>query len=177
MPSFEQNERQYLYNLQRYLRGIAVTDPSIPSPPLDGIFDTATEEAVMAFQKSQGLTATGKVDLETWNLIYNKYLTSLEKQADTEGFYIFPDKPMGYAVYPDEEHFLVMVIQYLLNELRILYDDIPENTQSGIYDAPTRQGILAFQMRNGLPPDDRVDHRTWNELNRAHRRLYTNNNI
>jgi peptidoglycan hydrolase-like protein with peptidoglycan-binding domain len=76
-------------------------------------------------------------------------------------------------VYPEEEHFLVMVIQFILNELRIAYDEIPQNSQSGVYDLATRQGILAFQRRNRLNESDRVDRATWNALAREYRRLYS----
>lgn len=173
MPPFETNQKEYILNLQRYLRQLSATEPDIPPPPLDGIFDTATEESLRQYQTLRGLPVTGRADLETWTRLYNDYLTSLEQQATAEGFFLFPNFPTDYAVYPEEEHFLVMVIQFILNELRIAYDEIPQNTQSGVYDIATRQGILAFQRRNRLKESDRVDKATWNALAREYRRLYS----
>jgi murein L,D-transpeptidase YcbB/YkuD len=174
MPPRE-NEREYILNLQRYLRQLSITELSLPSPPLDGIFDTATSEALQAYQASRGLPVTGRADLSTWTRLYEDYLDSLEQQARAEGFFLFPDGPNNFAVYPDEEHFLVMVIQYILNDLRTVYEDIPQNSQSGVYDAQTRQGVLEFQRRNGLQESDRVDRATWNALVKEHRRIYQGN--
>ena len=172
MPPFEANQREYILNLQRYLRQLSATEPTITPPPLDGIFDTATDDSLRQYQALRGLPVTGRADLETWTQLYNDYLISLDQQAAAEGFFLFPDFPSDYAVYPEEEHFLVMVIQFILNELRIAYDDIPPNSQSGVYDLATRQGILAFQRRTGLGESDRVDRATWNALAREYRRLY-----
>ena len=171
--STRENESEYIKNLQRYLRVISATQPQIPPPPLDGIFDEATERSLRIYQELRGLPATGRADLETWNRVYADYLAALQLQAASEGFYLFPNGPLNYAVYPDEEHFLVLIIQYILNELGALYDDIPKNSQSGVYDEMTRQGVLAFQRRNGLSENDRVDRQTWNALVREHKRILT----
>ena len=46
------NEREAIFNLQRYLRQLSYHDTAIPSPPLDGVMDTVTTDALKAFQKS-----------------------------------------------------------------------------------------------------------------------------
>ncbi len=171
--STRENESDYIKNLQRYLRVISATTPEIPPPPLDGIFDTATEQSLRVYQQLRGLPVTGRANLATWNRVYADYLAALQLQASSEGFYLFPDSPLNYAVYPDEEHFLVLIIQYILNELGAAYDDIPKNGQTGIYDEQTRQGVLAFQRRNGLPENDRVDRQTWNALTNEHKRVFS----
>ena len=42
------NLQDAIFNLQKYLRAISYADPRITRPPLDGIFDSATEESVLA---------------------------------------------------------------------------------------------------------------------------------
>ena len=59
--------------LQYLLSILAQFDSSIPFLTLDGIFGPQTEQAVQAFQVSQGLSATGRVNAETWNSLYNAY--------------------------------------------------------------------------------------------------------
>ena len=59
--------------LQYLLSILAQFDSSIPFLTLDGIFGPQTEQAVQAFQVSQGLPATGRVNAETWNSLYNAY--------------------------------------------------------------------------------------------------------
>lgn len=174
MPQ-ENNEREYILNLQRYLRQLAVTEPSLKALPLDGIFDTATQDALIAYQRSRSLPMTGRANFETWTRLYEDYLTSLNQQARSEGFYLFPNGPNNFALYPDDENFLVMVVQYILNELRVAYDSIPQNSQSGVYDAQTRQGVLTFQRHLGLNESDRVDRTTWNALAREYDRLLNKN--
>lgn len=169
------NERQSIENLQRYLRQLSFDFPDIPQVPVDGIFESATERALRTYQGMKGLPATGRADLETWTRLFEDYEASLVRNSRGEGFYIFPRMPKDYTLTLGEEHFLVEVIQYILNELRLLYDDIPQNGQSGIYDEPTRQGVAVFQRRHGLPVTDHVDRATWNALADAHRRVSDTN--
>ena len=171
MPEMTRNERQVIFNLQRYLRQLSFEFPEIPTVPLDGIFDSATEESLMAYQTMQGLARTGRADAITWDRLYADYLASLERNRRPRGFDIFPGRSPKDAIYPNEEHFAVEVIQYILNELRLIYDDIPQNDRSGRYDQATRQGILAFQRHHLLPEQDRVDLATWNALSDAYSRL------
>ena len=155
------NEREAIAALQRYLRQLSFDGHPIPLPPIDGIFDTRTEQALRAYQVTAGLDVTGTADYEA----------SLERNQPSEGLDLFPSLPKDYALYPAEEHFLVEVIQFMLNELRLWYDDIPPNGQSGIFDDATRQGVVAFQKRQGLTVNESVDRITWNALARDHRRL------
>lgn len=175
MPEQRPNERQSIINLQRYLRQLSFDFPTIPQVPIDGFFESVTEQALRAYQSMKGLPNTGRVDLQTWTRLFEDYELSLARNSRGEGFYIFPRDPKDYTLTLGEEHFLVEVIQYILNELRILYDDIPQNGQSGIYDEETKQGLAAFQKRNALPVSDHVDRMTWNALANAHRRMSDGN--
>lgn len=165
------NERQAISALQGYLRQLAFDDPTIPLPPVDGIFDTRTEQALKAYQERVGLAVTGIADADTWNRLFSDYLASLERNRKSEGFDIFPSSPQGFALYPNDEQFAVEVVQFILNELRLWYDDIPQNGQSGIFDEVTRQGVVAFRRRHGLGEASQIDRATWNELVRTFRRL------
>ena len=172
MTDIRPNERENVLNLQRYLRQLSFDYPSISPLPLDGIFDTATRQALSDYQRMVGLEQTGQADPLTLERLFEDYLASVQRNTRGNGFYIFPRTPPNYAVYPDENHFLVQVIQYMLNELRVLYGDIPLNAQNGVYDEATRQGVLEFQRRHNLPQNDRVDLTTWNAMTDAFRRLY-----
>lgn len=171
------NERQSIRNLQRYLRQLSFDYPQIKAPPEDGIFDSATRDALRAYQQMSGLRETGRADLETWSRLFSDYRHSVERNSRNAGFYIFPRTPNDYVLSPDEEQFLVTVVQYILNELRVLYDDIPLNDQSGRYDENTREGVSVFQKRNGLDRTGLVDRNTWNALADAHHRLSSRGEI
>ncbi|MBO5897827.1 MAG: peptidoglycan-binding protein [Clostridia bacterium] len=169
------NERQTIAALQRYLRQLAFDGHPIPQPPVDGIFDTRTEQALRAYQVLAGLAVTGVADAITWERLFADYEASLERNQVSEGLDLFPSSPQDYVLYPEEEHFLVEAIQFILNELRLWYDDIPPNGQSGVFDDATRQGIIAFQKRQGLTVNASVDRITWNALARDYRRLRSRN--
>jgi peptidoglycan hydrolase-like protein with peptidoglycan-binding domain len=54
-----------------------ILNEGIKSPPYpSGIFDDKTENAVKSFQRTNGLSPSGRVDKQTWNtlsLVYNKH--------------------------------------------------------------------------------------------------------
>ena len=139
------NERQAIANLQRYLRQLSFDYDAIPSPPIDGIFESVTERALRAYQAMRGLPDTGRADLETWTLLFNDYNDSLVRNTRGNGFYIFPREPKDYELSPNE--------------------------RSGVYDEQTAHGVTAFQRRHGLAPTGKVDLSTWNALTEAYRRI------
>lgn len=59
--------------MQQYLNSIARQYPSIPTLTADGIFGSATEQAVIAFQRLFGLTQDGVIGRNTWNQIVSIY--------------------------------------------------------------------------------------------------------
>ena len=93
MPYISQN--QAISNLQRYLRTLSYSDADIPSPPIDGIFDSRTKESLLAFQKKHGLYQSGVGDRETWSKLYEEYLRSEARNAPPAPLNIFPRVPDG----------------------------------------------------------------------------------
>lgn len=59
--------------LQYILSHISNFYPTIPELVQDGIFGSATTQAVIAFQRMMGLTPDGVVGPTTWNSLYNVY--------------------------------------------------------------------------------------------------------
>ena len=67
--------------IRRELNRISRNYPAIPKIPTEGtVYDSATEEAVRAFQKIFNLPQTGVVDKATWYRIHYIY-TSVKKLA------------------------------------------------------------------------------------------------
>ena len=60
-------------HLQYMLRVISAYISDIPPVQVDGIFGTATKNAVLAAQARFELPQTGVVNGTTWNEIYNQY--------------------------------------------------------------------------------------------------------
>lgn len=162
-------EEQAIKNLQRYLRQLSYDDPSIPPPPIDGIFDSSTRNSVLAFQKKHSLTPDGIVNKNTWDMLYTEYLASLAAYSAPLPIYLFPRVPDGYYVSRGDEYFLVNTIQFLLNELSIIYDSLVPLTVSGIYDEATENNVRDFQSKNNITVSGNTDKETWNKLVEAYR--------
>ena len=163
-----------VYNLQRYLRQISYTDPRISAPPQDGIFDDKTRKSLTEFQRAHSLVPSGVADKETWDALYREYLLSTALYSPPRTLDVFPRVPDGYAVSLGDEFFLVSIIQFLLNELRIVYDSFIPLLISGVYDEATAENIRNFQRKNLIAESGRVDKETWDALARAYNEYAAN---
>lgn len=158
-----QNNREATVMLQTYLRQLSYHDSDIPPIVIDGIFDSQTRDALRAFQKKYGLNPTGRLDLATNDLLYEKYLLSLATYQIPMPLDIFPIYPDTYYYSIGSAGFEVGVIQHILTELSSIYDfDIMEH--DGIYSQNTADAVAGFQEKNGIFPTGRVDRMTWNML-------------
>ena len=74
-------------HLQYMLSVLSAYIPEIPSVTVDGIYGSATRNAVIAAQRRFGLPQTGEVDFNTWDEIYDQF-SGIETASwqDTENF-------------------------------------------------------------------------------------------
>lgn len=156
--------REAVRNLQRYLRRLSYVYPEIPAVPVDGIFNTATRDALIAFQRGAGISPTGVADEETWELLYETYLDVLFGASEPAALPIFPLFPIDYAVRRGDENFIVSSIQYLLREISTLYDFPLPVEVNGRFDEATELAAIEAQRLFLLPPTGEVDKRFWNYL-------------
>lgn len=155
-------------NLQRYLRRLSYETyegDAIPPVPVDGIFDTRTEEALSAFQRIYGLPVTGRADLVTWELLFAQYLR-LSEEDDAVRVDLFPSTPENYVTTRGEESAFVLLVQWLLSELAVAYDFSVPITPNGVYDEATEAVVREFQALQGLTPTGLVDRRTYRRIAR-----------
>lgn len=150
-------------NLQRYLRQLAYHTEGIGQVPVDGIFDSATRQGLSNYQRIAGLPVTGTADRVTWERLYADYLASLARYAPPVPVSLFGELlPGGYldegAVGID-----VAVLQYMLDELTLLYPITPP-ALTGEYDDATKQAVRQMQGLLGLLQDGRTDILTWNAI-------------
>lgn len=141
---------------QYFLRVIALYDEEIPPIAIDGSFGAATENAVRAFQKMQGLTVDGIIGTATWNALYQRFLGI--NQA-TGLAVTYPGTPLKNGSRGDN----VRVVQEYLNALAGAYP-LPRVAVDGIYGAATQNAVTAFQRLFGLAADGIVGPRTWERL-------------
>lgn len=151
--------------LQRMLMALADTDIRET-----GQYDDATRAAVRQFQRMRGYPATGVVDRRTWEEMSRLYR---ERGEDSVIEGIRPFVGREGRIYPRERSDLVMILQLMLNELRIRYDGFGPIPLSGIYDDMTEEAVRGFQRINLLPEDGVTDVRTWNRMAQQYNRVLT----
>ncbi len=145
----------YLYLMSAYY-------PSIPRISYDGIFGTATRDAVIAFQQLSGLTADGVIGPATWQALYSGY----QKLRTVDGpviAYHFAPYP-GYPVSENTEGQAVEFVQFMLAVGELFYPSLREVEITGFYGEETALAVTAFQREFSLPETGTVDEETWNAL-------------
>ena len=141
---------------QYFLRVIALYDDELPPITIDGIYGSATENAVRTFQKMQGLTVDGIIGPATWNALYERFLGINQATGLAVSY---PGTPLKIGSRGDN----VRLVQEYLNALAGAYP-LPRVTVDGIYGSATENAVTAFQRLFGLAADGIVGPRTWERL-------------
>lgn len=157
-----------IIKLQTYLRAQKFLDENAPYVPIDGIFDTETQNALIEFQRKNGLTPNGIANKETWDLLYMQYEEILKSTSLPSPIIPFPSYPRDYTIKRGEKSFLVATVQYMLNEISIIYNTFEPPAITGEYNEDTENYIRAFQERNLLNISGEVDRTTWEYLSRIY---------
>ena len=159
--------------LQRYLRRLSDEYISILPVPIDGIFDTQTEAALIAFQTVFALPATGRADRATWDTLFEEY-SRLGREEDRRVFPdFFPRTPEDYVTRLGEDHAFITLLRFMLNELRIAYDTIPPVSSTGVYNDELVRAVAEFQRISGIEQTGQVDRNTWSRLSEEYNNYAT----
>ena len=143
--------------VQFWLNTLAQYDSAIPSVKVDGVFGTATANAVRAFQRKYGLTVDGIVGQTTWKELYDEFL-SIQSDNGTPNAY--PGTPLREGASGQN----VRLVQFWLKIARTVYTSLESVTVDGKFGAGTAAAVLRFQRYFGLTADGVVGRTTWNSL-------------
>ena len=141
--------------LQRALKALGFTVSE------NGVFDSATNTAVKAFQRSQGLTVDGKAGKNTLkklesffdaagNLISGPIVTDPPKDEETEApelpedNYDIPTRTLRYGMSGED-------VKYTQQRLYSL--NYYTGSRDGRFGADMQSAVKAFQRKNGLTAD------------------------
>ncbi|MDR2525379.1 MAG: peptidoglycan-binding protein [Oscillospiraceae bacterium] len=162
-------------DIQKMLRRINDNYPAIPEVTVGtGVFNTETENAVRAFQRTFGLTSDGIVGATTWyriSAIYNavKHLSELDSQGISAG--------ESRALYSEilregDRGFDVKTVQYYLDFLALFHPALPRIAADGMFGSRTTAAVRAFQQAYGLTADGILGRNTWNMLQAVYEETY-----
>lgn len=160
MAYTDQQKRQHIAELQRYLHTLEMKGGNGVTVIPDGVYGTVTSSAIKDFQNDHGLPATGDTDSATWNEVVKEYRNIMARE------------PIPYPVFPSADYVckkgstgtIVYVIQAILYELGNIYDNITGVDVCGNYTPATIKAVEEFQKKLGLPCTGEVDSMTWNSL-------------
>jgi peptidoglycan hydrolase-like protein with peptidoglycan-binding domain len=160
-------------NLQYFISTLAAYYPTIPAVDIDGVFGEGTRDAVIAAQKTFGLTPDGLVGEDTWNAISNAYQGIIERipTSFTDGNILpYPGVPLREG---DESEF-VRVLQEYLNYISQFINEIPPVNPTGYFGPQTRASVIAFQNLYGInaPVPGQVGAETWYDIADLYSDLY-----
>ena len=152
--------------LQRMLRTLAMVDWTLPCPAPDGVFGETTLEAVMTFQREQGLPVTGTVDSETWSALLQAYAKACQTLYGSHGTNLFPFPPE--RVEPGQSTPMLLPIQAMFCALARFLSGIRDEAPCGELDEATEENIRWLQARCGLPVTGCLDQATCDSLGRVY---------
>ena len=138
--------------VQFWLSGLAQFSSAIPSVTVDGTYGAATESAVRAFQRQQGLTVDGIVGQATWDALYAAWVSA---QSDSGGT-AWP----GTALRQGSKGVNVRLVQFWLRMAAGNYSGLSAVTVDGTYGTATARAVTAFQTKFGLTADGVVGRAT-----------------
>ncbi len=167
--SQRQLEEDAIRTIQTYLRHLSFHNEQIAPLPIDGIFESATRDALLAFQEMQGLPTTGIADNITWDLLKQEYDRSVALNSPPATPQLFPRFPRDYRITEGDTGFLVDTVRHMLSELEEVYHFPDYPPAAGFacnqpYDSDTIRAVKSFQRRNRIAPTGEIDRETWDAI-------------
>lgn len=164
--------------LQYFLSVLSAFNSFIPPVAIDGIFGSATEEAVRAFQKNNNLPVTGIVGEQTWNLLYNGVKgivqsLGIDFNVSLAGYQKFPGSDLSTGAQGED----VRALQEYLNVIALAYRGVSFVQPTGIFGEQTRRSVTDYQRRFSLPQTGVVNEEVWNSIGRTYSDLISEINV
>ena len=155
---------QPVRSLQTMLRVISRFDNSVSLVIPDGIYGPATMQAVTAFQRNNRLPATGVVNQQTWDKIYEQYEIALSDVKSTDEIEILIERNQIFRIGDSSPY--IYLAQSMLIQLSKDHPTITPPPHSGVLDSETANALRQFQLLAGLDPSGELDRTTWKHLSR-----------
>ncbi|NBJ63635.1 peptidoglycan-binding protein [bacterium c-19] len=153
--------------IQSALNTVSSQYSEIPVIVVDGIFGSATRNAVIAFQRKFNLPADGIVNQETWDLLFTTANEIDNGDLPSTSTPPFPGTVLRVGSRGND----VLLIQQRLKAISIYYTSIPDLAADGIFGNGTRASVTAFQQLMGIPADGVVGQQTWHLINQTYQEL------
>jgi peptidoglycan hydrolase-like protein with peptidoglycan-binding domain len=153
--------------MQVRLNRISKNYPGIPKIyPVDGFFDTSTEDAVRKYQEVFNLAPDGIIGTATWNSI--NYIYNAVKRlytVNSEGLSISElDTSYETELKLGDSSRSVYILQYYLAYIALFYPTVSAPITDGDFGQGTDAAVRSYQRTFGIDVNGIVDERTWNSI-------------
>jgi peptidoglycan hydrolase-like protein with peptidoglycan-binding domain len=149
--------------IQRLLRDLDFFGNGSSPYVINGIYTDETKNAVREFQEAYELEPTGLVDYDTWELLNYIHRTELENQMGARPVMLVPSS-RPFLIEPYAVDDIMYVIQYMLNQVSTVYDELGEISLTGVFDDETQNAIRIFKRKNLLDDEPIIDAKALNAL-------------
>lgn len=158
-------------NVQYLIAYLSQFYNTIPRVTVDGIYGSATADAVRSLQRTFELPITGSVDFETWDVMYRTYIGFLEAIPFKyiEGNILpYPGVPLRRGA----ESETVRLLQEYINYIAQFYSEIPTLPVTGYFGTQTETAVITLQSIFGIEPNGTVAAATWDAITNLYSDLY-----
>ncbi len=169
MRYFQLQPGRPIYNMQEFLRVIAMRDETLPALIPDGIFGTQTEATVKIFQRNEGLPETGEVDNDTWDRIVEVYTRAQVYTSPPPGTQMFPAS--DFVVQEGEDGEFMLPIQSMLRAVTRRFSNIPDFELSGVHTGDALTATRELQKFLDTECNGEIDVHCWHRISRLYENL------
>ncbi len=153
----------HVKEMQYYLYLLSAYYAPLPVISYDGVFGTATQNAVEIWQELEGLSVDGVVGTLTWNSIYSQFSKLRTLNGPVLGLQVF-EYP-GFELMEGSQGDYVEFVQYMLKYIGYFFQSItPVGEIDGNFDAILKNAVMSFQVEFSLNDSGIVDENTWNTM-------------
>ena len=163
-------------NVQYLIAYLAQFYNTIPSVAVDGIYGSATADAVRSLQRTFDLPITGAVDYATWDIMYRTYLGFLEAIPFKyiEGNVLpYPGVPLRLGSESDT----VRLLQEYINYISGFISEVPSLPITGYFGTQTENAVITLQNLIGIEPNGTVGAATWDAITNLYSDLYNGSRL
>ncbi len=163
-------------NVQYLLAYLSQFYNTIPPITPDGIFGSATAEAVRSFQRTFELPVTGEVTIADYDVLYRTYIGFLQAIPFKyiEGNIVpYPGVPLRLGSESETVRLLQQYIAYIAQRI----DGIPSPEATGYFGTVTQSAVRALQEFLGIEPTGTVASPTWDAITGLYSDLYNGSRV
>lgn len=155
-----EEKEQAIRTVQQYLLIISQIDRELPHISVDGVYTDETENAVIIYQRKHSLEPTGRVDIETFDMLYGDARVILETEENKSMTFTEEKYPLSIGDSGND----VSRLNTLLRELSNNYLDIINPPYGDFFSRDTLAAIIIMQRIFRLPTTGEIDFNTLKRL-------------